>query len=188
MYRNPATYDVIAKTIIDIYIDYDIKTFPVNEKEVCHKLGIALIPYSKMPDDICETLIKLSDFGFFIPGNKANSPTIYFNDINKTVGAQRFTIFHEIKHYVFEDKDDSEDDLADYFARYMMCPIPYLVLKGTAGAGDIAVQYDTSISAAHNVYSNIRNRVSKYGRKIFDYEVKLIEHLDPVLIERYRLK
>lgn len=47
-------------------------------------------------------------------------PTIYYNDSFESEGSQRFTIFHELKHYVFEDKDDEDDDLADFFARYFM--------------------------------------------------------------------
>lgn len=39
MYRNDSIYDEIKNVIIDIYIDYGIKTFPINEKEVCKKNG-----------------------------------------------------------------------------------------------------------------------------------------------------
>ena len=53
----------------------------------------------------------------------------YYIQLIVSVGAQRFTIFHKIKHYVFEDKDDAKDDTADYFAKLFMCPIPYLILK-----------------------------------------------------------
>ncbi len=49
MYRAGSVYDEIDKVIYDIYQDYDIKTFPVDEVEVCNKLGVALVPYSAYP-------------------------------------------------------------------------------------------------------------------------------------------
>ena len=40
MYRAGSVYDEIDKVIYDIYQDYDIKTFPVDEVEVCNKLAL----------------------------------------------------------------------------------------------------------------------------------------------------
>ena len=90
MYRDDKTYDEIKQVIINIYLDYDIKNFPLDEKEICRKMGVALVPYSELG-----------------------------------LSAQPLLV----KHYVFGDKDDGDDDLADFFARYFMCPIPYLIIK-----------------------------------------------------------
>ena len=118
-------------------------------------------------------------------GTKANAPTIYYNDSFESDGAQRFTIFHELKHYVYNDEDDSEDDLADFFARYFMCPIPYLLLKNMDTPNEIASYCGTSFEVAFHVCLNLHNRKNRYGFQIFDYEIKLIEHLEPVLLEVY---
>jgi len=48
MYRSGEIYDEIAKNVIQIYLDYGLKTFPVDEKEVCRKMGVALIGYSSI--------------------------------------------------------------------------------------------------------------------------------------------
>ena len=107
-------------------------------------------------------------------------PTIYYNDMRESVGAIRFTIFHEIKHYVFNEdvSNEEEDDLADFFARYFMCPIPYVIIKNIQSKNEIISGFGLSDSAASNVVSNIRNRRLYYGKKIFDNEVPLLEHLD----------
>ena len=42
-------YDDVAKVIIQIYLDYDIKDFPIDLHDVCHRLGVTLVPYSKCP-------------------------------------------------------------------------------------------------------------------------------------------
>jgi len=46
MYRKGCEYDEMAKIVIDIYLDYDIKTFPIDVRQVCQSMQIALIPYS----------------------------------------------------------------------------------------------------------------------------------------------
>lgn len=183
MRRDNKEYENISKIIIDIYLDYDIKSFPIDEKEVCGKLGIVLVPYSETDDEMKKLLLKKSKLGSFWKRTKEYKSTIYYNDKINSKGSMRFTIFHEIKHYVFEDESDENDDLADFFARYFMCPIPYLMLKGIHSPNEIVSHCGVSLEAAKYVAENIVNRRKIYGNKIFDYEIKFIEHLDPVLLE-----
>jgi Zn-dependent peptidase ImmA (M78 family) len=184
MYRNGEVYDTIAKVIVDIYIDYDLRNFPIDEGEVCRKMGVALVPYSIYNEEERSLFLKRSKHGFF-DGVFSGTPTIYFNDALEPEETQRFTIFHEIKHFVFEDVDEHDDDLADYFARYFMCPVPYFLLKDIDTQDEIISCCGLSKTAAANASSNIINRKEKYGYHLFDYEVKLIEHLEPVLLEVY---
>lgn len=186
MYRDGKIYDEIIKTIIQIYIDYEIKSFPIDEKAICRKMGVSLLPYSYFDDRTRELLMKKSPFGFYVKRSKERPPTIYYNDLRDNYGSVRFTIFHELKHYVYEDEDDSEDDLADYFARQFMCPTSYLLLKNIDTENEIMSYCGVSYEAAVYACANILNRKKKYGYDLFDYEVKLIEHLEPVLIEVYR--
>lgn len=187
MYRRGYTYDEIKQIIIDIYIDYGIKKFPIDEKEICRKMGVALVPYSSFGEHGMSILKKKSDMGFFVKESIDSPPTIYYNDIRDR-GSARFTIFHELKHYVFEDDDDTDDDLADFFARYFMCPIPYLMLKNIKTTIGIMSFCDTNRNIASHVRSNIINRINKFDYELFDYEVRLIEHIEPVLIEVYKKK
>lgn len=187
MYRSGEEYEYICNVIIDIFIDYDIKSFPIDEKDICRKMGIALVPYSTYDSDAIELLKRKSKLGFFVKGSTESPPTIYYNDLRLSKGEVRFTIFHELKHYVFEDDDDEKDDLADFFARYFMCPIPYLLLKKIDTENEIMAFCETSSTAARNAYSNIVNRRNKYGYHIFDYEIRLINQIEPVLLEVYKL-
>lgn len=183
MYRDNATYDTLKKLIIEIYIDYDLKKFPVKATEVCRKMGVELIPYSRFPLNEQMILLKYSEHGFFVNRTYENTPAIFYNDAFVSGEAQRFTIFHELKHYVSEDCNDECDDLADFFARYFMCPIPYLLLKDYNTPADISRDFEISTEAAHNVLSNLCNRKRKYGYRLFDYEIPLISHLEPKLLE-----
>lgn len=185
MYRNGKTYDEIAEVVIDIFIDYEIRSFPVDPKDICRKLGVALVPYSEYGDEQRKLLEKRSRDGFFVKKSLEMAPTIYYNDRQESEGRIRFTIFHELKHYVCEDDNDDKDDLADYFARYFMCPIPFLLLKKIDTPPEIMAFCGTSPTVASNVHSNIVNRKRRYGYKLFDYEVRLVGHLEPVLIEAF---
>lgn len=185
MYRNGSIYDEIAKTVIQIYLDYGISSFPIDEGEVCRKMGVSLIGYSEMPIEGRKLLMKRSIYGFFAPETRLTPPTIYYNDLLESGGAKKFTIFHELKHYVYEDDNDNDDDLADYFAKYMMCPIPYLILKNIRTPSEVVSFCGSSYEAAVNVVSNINNRKKVYGYRLFDYEVSLIKLLEPVLLEVY---
>ena len=46
MYRSGNVYQELDALAIDIYVDYGINSFPLDEKELCRKMGILLIPYS----------------------------------------------------------------------------------------------------------------------------------------------
>lgn len=35
MYWDSSDYEAMSKMVIDIYLDYEIRTFPVDEKDVC---------------------------------------------------------------------------------------------------------------------------------------------------------
>lgn len=60
MYRNGNDYERMARLVIDIYIDYNITSFPVDEKELCRKLGLKLVPYSAYPEKTQKLLRKRS--------------------------------------------------------------------------------------------------------------------------------
>ena len=64
MYRSGYVYDEIDKVIIDIYLDYNFTSFPLDEREVCSKLGVDLVAYSEFPADKQLLLMKKSKRGF----------------------------------------------------------------------------------------------------------------------------
>ena len=179
--RSGPEYDEVAKEIIQIYIDYDIISFPLKLKKICSKLGVSLVPYSKYTDDEVDLLNKRSSKGFFVRGTCEREARIYYNDLGITKEEMRFTIAHELKHYVDNENEEDldSDDLADYFARYFLCPVPYLIVKGIVEPNDIAIHCKVSPAAASYASSNIKNRMKWYGSKLFDYELPLIKLLAP---------
>ena len=187
MYRSGIEYDKLDKLIYSIYVDYNIKAFPIDEKDLCRKMKIALVPYSAFSDEAKKLLQKKSKHAFFVKESEENPPTIYYNDTFESEGAIRLSIFHEIGHYICEDEDDSKDDLADYFARHFMCPTAYLIVKDIESANEIVAFCGVSFEAASYASSNIVRRKEKLGGKLFSYEREFIERIDPIALYFYEL-
>lgn len=181
MYWEGNDYDKMAQLVIDVYKDYQITAFPVDEKEICRKLGLKLIPYSAYSEEDQRLLMKRSPDAFYSPPTLQTPPTIFYNDHISSIGRQRYSIFHEVKHYVNNDSDDDlySDNMADYFSRYFMCPIPYLIVMGINDELTLISDHNVSEAAAKNTISNVRNRRAAYGNTIFEYEKPLIELLCP---------
>ena len=181
MYWNGNDYDKMAMLAIDIYTDYHITTFPVDEKNVCKQLGLKLVPYSAYPEEGQLLLRKKSKDAFLLPATCNTPPAVFYNDSIASSGRIRYSIFHEVKHYVNNDSDESiyNEDMAEYFSKYFMAPIPYLIKKGVNDPVTIVSDHDMSYEAAQHTLQNLRNRRRVYGDKIFDYEKPLIDLLCP---------
>lgn len=183
MYRSGQRYDEMDELIYSIFIDYGISSFPIDEKDLCRKMGVALVPYSAFSLEANALLQKKSKHAFFVKQSQPFPPTIYYNDRYESEGAIRLSILHEIKHYVCEDSDDEEDDLADYFGRHMMCPTAYLQFKGINTPNEIVAFCGASFEAACNASANIERRKEKLGFGLREYEKMFIEQIDPILLE-----
>lgn len=146
MYWKSEDYKQMAKLAIEIYLDYEITSFPIDEKELCQKMGILLLPYTEFPKEISD----ISNDAFLLPATKSHSPMILYNNKIDSYGRQRFSIFHDIKHYVNGDTNECnqyDEDMADYFSRYMMCPIPILIKREINDIVTIISDYNVSYDA-----------------------------------------
>jgi len=185
MYRDSEEYDRMAKLAISIIVDYGItaKDYPLDLDNLCRKMKINVVPYSAFEDedpDFIDILLKKSKDGFFAPRSSKQEATIFFNDkygdrlspsrISQTKG-------HEIKHIVEEDEDDSDDNLCEYFSKYLRCPIPYVLYLGLESEIDIISRFSISYQQSEIVLNNIINRKRKYGNGYFRYEIELLESL-----------
>lgn len=192
MYRNGKEYDQIAQLAIQLYLDYDLKGFPLDEREVCQKLGITLKAYSEYTAEQQQILEQRSHYGFFVPLSikDGTPPTIFYNDTIGSRGCQRQTILHEIKHYVSEDAEDdpSDDDLAEYFGKYIACPIPYLIACNITSQQEIMKRFNVSYQMAGYIAKHVHNRIKRYGYRLFDYELPLIYHLAQIGVDELSRK
>lgn len=184
MLRNKRFYKNIRDKIIEIYQDYGIRTFPVDEVDLCRKMGIVLVPYSSLKGEELALAYKRSQNGFYAPMTSETPPMIYYNDNLEEVmsyGRIRYTIFHEIKHFVFDDKEESEEneDGAQYFAKYFMCPIPYLVYnnKEFSSIESIRQGFGVSSQVAEYLLDSVERRMYRFGNGLFMREIELLDSI-----------
>ena len=182
MYRKGNEYNRLDKLAIDLYVDYGITSFPLDEKELCQKMGIMLIPYSSYEGEDLRTLKKKSQYGFWSMGEKGYTPMIFYNDDVGELHSPatiKQTIRHEIKHFLDGDIIDNpeNDDLAEHFGRYLAAPVPYLVARKITDVNVIISTFGVSATMANNISSAVTNRINKHGSKIFDYEKPLLNLL-----------
>lgn len=185
MYRSSEEYDRMAKLAISIIEDYGVTAldYPLDMDILCRRMKINIVPYSSYEgadSGRIDLLMKKSKDGFCIPRSSKQEATIFFNDkygdhltparISQTKG-------HEIKHIIEGDIDDSEDDLCDYFSKYLRCPFPYVFYLKLESAVDIIARFSISYEQAEYVLNNIISRRSKYGNGMFDYEIELLKSL-----------
>lgn len=175
-------YDRMRHLAITIILDYGItaKDYPLDMDNLCKRMNINIVPYSAYTKEEVNVLLKKSKDGFSVPLNKLQRATIYYNDkygehltparISQTKG-------HELKHILEEDKDDKEDGLCDYFARYLRCPVPLVKYFGISTKQELISRFAISDEQAGYVLTNVERHIYNFGDKYFDYEVILLKQL-----------
>lgn len=182
MYRTHEEYERMVDLATSIIEDYGITAndYPLDMDKLYKKMRIQSIPYSAF-DSNQETialLMKRSADGFYVPRSSASDLTVYFNDqyADKPPTKQRIsqTKAHELKHIFEEDSDDSEDDLCDYFGKYLRCPYPLVIYMGINNCVDLMAKFDLSAEQARYVLSNRRN---SNGKRFYRKEISLLRQL-----------
>ena len=173
------------KELVSIDIKkYKIKKIPVNVFELANKLGIKLVKYSQLTEyevNKLESLgISRNSDGFFALVNKngMDIPFIYYND-RKNDERIRFTILHEIGHFVLGhlEQSDLAEAEANFFAKYLIAP-PVLVNKiNPTDYMDIANIFNVSKDCAWYAFDYYKKWLRHYiriGSNYTDYEKTIL--------------
>lgn len=180
MYRKGKEYNKMCNLAMDIYEDYGITkySFPLDMKLLLKRMGISLVPYSLYPKHI-KLLLKTSIDAFCVPSDGIFQPVAAFNDIDSDYPQSKINsnIGHEIKHIANGDINDDKDDLADYFSKYFRCPVPYVIYLEIDTEEELMEKFGISYEQATYVMNNVKNRINKYGRRYFVYELRLFKQL-----------
>jgi len=89
-------------------------------------------------------LLEASEYGFSIV--KGNRRIILYNEA-VPLGCIRFTIAHEIGHYVLKHQDEQDagaEKEANCFARNLLCPVPVVFCMGLETAQDYVSMFDVT--------------------------------------------
>lgn len=170
-------YEEIKRTVIETFIEYDIKCTPISAFEMATKMGLTVISYTSLDDEKRNAALRISEDGYSAETND-NEWIIYYNDLCKNYGRINQTIMHEIGHYALGHIQEGEKEEAEakFFAKYALAPPPLIHNLGCdVNPEVIMMAFDISHEAAQYAYSYYLNWL-KYGSIDYtDYELKMLE-------------
>lgn len=129
-----------------ILIKNKVSSLPVSVDKICRSEGLRLLSYAKGAKIIQK--LKLEENA---EGNDAFSfGRMIFYDQTKSIERQRFSIAHELGHYVLDDGTDGDEREreADIFASRLLAPLCVLHYIGVSSASEISELCKISRSAA----------------------------------------
>ena len=147
-------YEEIKKEVLIMFQDAEYDSFPIDCFEIAKRLRYVIRRYSELePDALIESLAISKDGYSRVepdPNTGMYRYVIYYNDWTPNRGRQRWTIFHEIGHICLGHHDNpsgnekTEDDEADFFAKYAMDPPPLVHAKHCQNPDDVCYVFSTS--------------------------------------------
>ncbi len=168
-------YEEIKRTIVELFIKYDVNCVPVNGFELATKMGIKIIPYSAILINKRWLLFKKSEDGFCL--EKSNDDWYIYYDDGKDYGRINNTIMHEIGHVALDHAEDSAlaEKEVRFFAKYALAP-PILIHKlQLQNATEISNFFNISYEAAQYAVLYYEKWL-KFGANFYtDYERKLLK-------------
>lgn len=174
-------YEEIKQTVIDTFEEYDVKSVPISAFEMAVKMGIRVVPYSSMGEELKKSAMKYSSDGYSTEVN--NEWTIYYNDYCNCYGRINNTIMHEIGHFAmghteFGDEAEKEAE-AKFFAKYALAPPPLIHNMVQPITPDtIMITFDISLQAAKNAYRYYKKWLNCGAEYYTDYETRMLELFD----------
>ena len=138
----------------------NLSKVPIDPFEFAQKLGVNVAAYSSLSRAKREGLRRAGDEGVVAVSPVDGRSWIFYND-EKPCNRIRWTMFHEIGHYLL-DHDDSVDDAvkeaeATFFAKYAIAPPPLIREFGAESSEDVARIFGVSREASWYVWNYYLN-------------------------------
>lgn len=182
-------YDELDKAALQILMDYSGGEFPLDLERLCEMLRIRLTPYSALEASKLAEIKSIAPNeelkdGFSIvlkkPDSEGYQAYTYYNDDKKEMNFSErpsFTIAHEIKHVILRERDpnDNEEREANHFARYLLAPMPLLIVGKYENPYEIQERFGLTFTASCNALEAMNHRVKAHGYSLFEYESDSID-------------
>ena len=175
-------YEDLKQEVANMFTDYNIKGVPINAFELAEKIGLTVIPYSKLLPEQQKGALKFSEDGFSI--EQENQWIIYYNDCGRNSARINQTIMHEIAHYLLGHTGDmgpEEEAEAAFFAKYALVSPPLIhCLVESKTMLEVKDYFEISYEAARIAIGNYQ-KWKYYGPKSFTkYELQILKQLDVI--------
>ena len=181
-------FEETEKLAFSVRLDYSLYDEFIDIFEfVQEKLHVTLHKYSELSDEELARAYACSEHGFTAAKLNRNGnlePHIYYNDW-APIGAQRYTLAHEVKHIVLHEWDPTlkEDKLADYFAKVFLAPCVFVLRMDVISTESIMEKFGLSYSASFYLVNRMTNRINKYGKEIFAFEMEFVDEINNNCVE-----
>ncbi len=169
-------YNEIEENVVDLFVQLNIRSYPVDPMEIALLLGYELKPFNKMNTEARRILQtkNIDGLSYFDPNR--NKVVIY----HKSFGMRerlRFTIGHEIGHIRMGHRGESElaNRVANYYSAYLLAPTPWIWQAGCDDYVDVAEKFLVSKMCALRCFERYENWSNILYLK--DYEETLISLL-----------
>lgn len=166
-------YDRI-ESLVDLYIELNIRIFQIDLIEIAKQKGYRLIPYSKLDSTESKRLREKELSGLTLK-NQNGLPIIFYDD-NEVWYRQHFTIMHEIGHIVLGHQQESRlaNQCANFFASYSLSPSPIVKVMECEDFMDVADRFGLSPDSASLTFSRFEKWLKVPVYK--EHELKLLRH------------
>lgn len=166
-------YAEIEKKVVNLYIEQDIHSVPINPFKILEKRGYVLIPFSKFDKDNSPEEVNDNNdaYSFYSPEYKT-----YFIIYNKPLRRIRFTLMHELGHIDLGHRGggDLAEREADAYAGYALAPSPLITQYASEEIPELMAAFWISKDCAEVRSSVYMNWKWYGGRYLKEYEIRLV--------------
>ena len=154
--------------------------YPLDVFILVKSYGLKVISYSdaaKRKNCKVDDFIEISIYGFMHRDKNSPNAIIYYND-QHPLGTIRFTLLHELAHYLMDHREDNEknDKLANCFARNLIAPVSICKALSLSNIYDISNYFNITLSAAQTRINLLNDDV----RYLYRLDVHPIIHCRPL--------
>lgn len=169
----PCLYNRIESDVADLFLELNIRSYPVDPVEIALSLGYELIPFSKMSKEARKMLFfkDVDAISHYDP--EKDTFVIYYRP-DGLKERFRFTIGHEIGHIRMGHKGESElaRRIADYYSAYLLAPSPWIGQAGCEDFKEVATTFYLSEPCASRCFDRYQHWCKIRYTK--DYEKTLL--------------
>lgn len=122
----------IEIAVVEMLEDYDLKPYPMSMGRVAEALGIEVVQYSKLSNEVRESAFKISDDAFAVSSADYTITRMAVNNMRGFNSYRaRFSGGHEIGHIYLGHGEDTpqREEEADYFSGYLLAPHPLITVR-----------------------------------------------------------
>ena len=179
MRLSNSTYETIKCRVVDFLEDYGIDSYPLDIFSLVSGMGIMLVAYSSLPDLRRAAAMEYSEDAFRVISPDYSTAIIYYNDV-LSIGRIRYNIAHELAHIVLghgsRDGDPEVESEADFFAAYLLMPVPLVCKLCSPDPSEVSEFFETSYESATYAVRRARARIG-CGEAPKEYELRLIRNI-----------